>query len=108
MDYNLGLWGLGLLVLMSVGFGLIAQLVIGISRTRWASLVAGAAFFIGGLVASEVVFAWATIDDLQPIIDGLLFDEALLGGLVLGVATTIVTWLLVRQPGADLHRPALR
>lgn len=39
---------------------------------------------------SEVLFATATVDQIQPIIDGLAFDESLLGGLIGGVLVTLV------------------
>jgi len=35
MEWDLGLQGLGLLILMSLGFGVIAQLVMGRTTTRW-------------------------------------------------------------------------
>jgi hypothetical protein len=59
-------------------------------------------WFIGGLVTSEVLFASATIDELQPIVDGLMFDEALLGGLVVGVPTAIVARYVT---GGQVNRP---
>ena len=34
-----------------------------------------------------------TVDEIQPIIDGLAFDESLLGGLVVGVPVAIVAWI---------------
>jgi hypothetical protein len=35
-----------------------------------------------------------TADELQPIIDGLAFDEALLGGLIGGLSVVVITLLL--------------
>jgi hypothetical protein len=46
---------------------------------------------------SEVMFATYTEDEIQPIIDGLAFDEALLGGLVVGLVVAIATWFVSRQ-----------
>jgi hypothetical protein len=60
-------------------------------------LIGATAWFLGGLFFSEVLFAWATVEDLQPVIDGLMFDEALLGGLLVGIPVVIVTWFLTRQ-----------
>ena len=40
---------------------------------------------------SEVLFAAATVDEIQPIIDGLAFDESLLGGAIAGVVALAVT-----------------
>lgn len=102
MQFDLGLQGLGILLVISLIFGVIAQLVAG-SHTRWMWLVAAAGWFVGGLFFSEVLFATATEAEIQPIIDGLAFDEALLGGLIGGVATVAVTWFVSR--GGLTHGP---
>ena len=47
--------------------------------TRWLQPIAAAGYFVVGLLISEVWFGWATEEDLQPNIDGLSFDEVLLG-----------------------------
>lgn len=97
MQWDLGLQGLGLLIAMSLGFGVIAQLVVGRTTTRWMWLIAGATYFIGGLFISEVWFGWATEEELQPNIDGLSFDEVLLIGLIPGIAAVFVTWYVTRR-----------
>lgn len=97
MQFDLGFVGLGLLLVISLVFGLVAQLVVGMGHTRWMWLIGATAWFLGGLYFSEVLFSWATIDDIQPIIDGLAFDEALLGGLLVGVPVVIVSWFLTRR-----------
>jgi hypothetical protein len=89
MQYDLGLTGLGILIVLSLGFGIIAQ-ILGRAETRWLWLIGAAGWFVGGLYMSEVLFATATEDEIQPIIDGLAFDEALLGGLIGGVVATVV------------------
>jgi hypothetical protein len=89
MQYDLGLAGLGLLLVLSLGFGVIAQIA-GRAETPWLWLLGGAGWFVGGLYMSEVLFATATVDEIQPIIDGLAFDESLLGGLIGGVLATAV------------------
>lgn len=94
MQFDLGFWGLALLIGLSLAFGAIAHFVLR-GRTSWMWLIAATAWFIGGLIASEVVFATATSAELQPIIDGLAFDEALLGGLLGGSLGAIVTRALV-------------
>jgi len=66
MQWDLGLQGLGLLVLMSLGFGVIAQLIGGKAITRWLWLIATGAYFVAGLFISEVWFGWATGKELQP------------------------------------------
>jgi hypothetical protein len=103
MQYDLGITGLGILVATSLAFGVIAQLIFW-RTTRWMWLIGGAAYFLGALAMSEVVFATATVEELQPQIDGLSFDESLLGGLLLGVPVVLVTWLIERR--RHEHRPA--
>jgi hypothetical protein len=103
MHLDLGLVGLGILVVISLGFGLVAQLVLGKATTRWLWLIAAAGWFLGGLFASEVVWGTLTEDEIQPIIDGLAFDESLLGGLIGGALAVVVTWLATRSHG--VHRP---
>jgi len=103
MQFDLGLQGLAILTAMSLGFGLIAQ-VVGRAETRWLWLIAACGWFVGGLFMSEVVFATATTDEIQPIIDGLAFDEALLGGLIVGVLVTLVA-RYVTGSSPFHHRP---
>jgi hypothetical protein len=91
MQFDLGLYGFGILVALSLGFGVVAQVVLTRAQTRWMWLIAAAGWFIGGLYASEVLFATATVDQIQPIVDGLAFDEALLGGLIVGVLAVLIT-----------------
>lgn len=79
MQWDVGALGLAALGAVSLGFGLVAQLVIGGRAGRWIWLIAAAAYFVLGLVISEVWFGWATEEELQPNIDGLSFDEVLLG-----------------------------
>jgi hypothetical protein len=103
MQWDLGLQGLGLLVLVSLGFGLVAQLVVGRVSTRWLWLIAAVTYFVSGLFISEVWFGWATEAELQPNIDGLSFDEVLLIGLVPGILVVFGTWSMTRT--RRLHRP---
>jgi formate hydrogenlyase subunit 3/multisubunit Na+/H+ antiporter MnhD subunit len=97
MQWDLGLQGLGLLIAMSLGFGVIAQLVMGRATTRWLWLIGTVGYFVGGLFTSEVWFGWATEEELQPNIDGLSFDEVLLFGLITGIVTVLATWYLTRR-----------
>lgn len=99
MDWDLGILGLSLLLGMSLGFGLIAQLVAGRQTTRWLWFIVAAVYFVSGLFISEVWFGWATEEELQPNIDGLSFDEVLLG-----VIPAIATVLLMRRRRGR-HRP---
>ena len=105
MRFDLGIAGLGLLITFAAGFGLVAHLV----RTRstpWLGPVAAIGWFVGGLIASEVVFARSTIDEIQPIIDGLAFDEALLGGLLAGGLVVIIARLSTGDRRAEGPRAA--
>jgi hypothetical protein len=95
VQFDLGLQGLAILVAISLVFGVIAQVVLGrLAGTRWLWLIAAAGWFVGGVVASEVVFGSATEQELQPIIDGLALDESLLGGLIGGAIAVAVTILV--------------
>lgn len=99
MEWDLGLRGIGYLLVMSLAFGLVAQLIAGRVTTKWLWLIATGGFFVLGLVISEVWFGWATEEDLQPNIDGLSRDEVLIG-LVPG----IIAVLLARRWGRRRHR----
>lgn len=97
MQWDLGLQGLGVLVAMSLGFGVIAQVFFGRTTTRWLWAIVSTAHFLGGLFISEVWFGWATEEDLQPNIDGLSFDEVLLIGLVPVVAAVLVSMYVAQR-----------
>jgi hypothetical protein len=102
MDWDLGLTGLAVLVVMSLAFGLIAHVVMLLLRqspTRWLWAIASATYFVAGLLISEVWFGWAAADDLQPNIDGLSFDEVLLFALVPGIVAVAVTRFATRETG---------
>lgn len=105
MRWDLGLQGLGVLALISIGFGVIAQLIGAGAATRWLWLIAAAGYFVVGLLISEVWFGWATEEDLQPNIDGLSFDEVLLGFLP-GIAVVLVIRYRSRRRRSQLSRPA--
>jgi len=99
MQWDLGVLGVMLILAMSLAFGLLAQLVARRAKTamRWLWLTAAGAFFVVGLVTSEVWFGWATEEDLQPNIDGLSFDEALLFGLLAGITSVVITRYVTRR-----------
>jgi hypothetical protein len=106
MNYDLGLQGLALLVIPALLFGLTAQLIVWQSATHWMWLIGAIAWFVGGLFVSEVLFgAETTEENLQPLIDGLLWDEALLGGLVAGTVAVVATWFATRRHRTE-HVPA--
>jgi len=94
MEWDLGFWGLGLLLAMSIVFGFFAQLVMWRMTTHWLWIIATMAYFVSGLFVSEVLFGWATEEDLQPNVDGLSFDEVLLLATITGIITILLTWRL--------------
>lgn len=102
MQYDLGMQALAILIGLSLGFGLVAHLILG-RDTRWMWLIGAVAYFVGGLITSEVIFSWATVEELQPQIDGLSFDEALFGGLVVGVPVVLLAWWVNRR--RHVHGP---
>lgn len=102
MQWDLGLAGVGLLVLMSLGFGVIAQLVLGRGATRWMWLIGATTYLVAGLFISEVWFGWATGAELQPNIDGLSFEEVLLFGLVPGILAVLATREVTRRRRSPL------
>ena len=98
MNYDLGLQGLALLIIPALAFGLVAQLIVWKSATHWMWLIGAVAWFVGGLFASEVLYgSEVTEQNLQPLIDGLLWDEALIGGFVTGVVAVVITWFATRR-----------
>jgi hypothetical protein len=95
MQWDLGLQGVGLLVAMSLASGVVVQFVWGWAvRGLW--LAAAAALFVAGVLISEVWFGWATQEELQPNVDGLSFDEVLLG-MLCGVAIAALARVVVRR-----------
>jgi hypothetical protein len=92
MKWDLGLEAVGLLLGMSLGFGLLAQVFAGRGTTRWMWLIGAGTFFVVGLIISEAFFGWATEEDLQPNYDGLSFDETLLA-----VFPSVVVVVAVRR-----------
>ena len=68
-------------------------------------LIAAGSFFVAGLLTSEVWFGWATEEDLQPNIDGLSFDEALLLGLLAGSASVVLARYILRRRHHDSALP---
>lgn len=97
MTYNLESLGLQILIGFSVGFGALVQVVAGQQARPWLGLIAGIGWLVGGLIASEVVVGTMTVEEIQPIVGGLAFDEALLGGLLGGLVAAVPAWLATRE-----------
>jgi hypothetical protein len=104
MEWDLGLRGIALLLAMSVGFGVVAQLVMWRVTPHWLWAIAAVSYFVSGLLVSEVLFGWATEEDLQPNIDGLSFDEVLGIATGIGILVVVATWLVTRH---SRHRHAV-
>jgi uncharacterized membrane protein YeaQ/YmgE (transglycosylase-associated protein family) len=87
---TLGLVGWAILIVGSLVFGGIAQ-VVGETRAGYEWLVDAIAAGIGALIASEFIVAWQA---LGPVVDGLALVPALVGGLVVGLVVEIATRLI--------------
>ncbi len=96
MQWDLGLQGLGTLLVLAVVFGAVAQLIFWHRATWRVGLIATVAFFVAGIFISEVMFGWATEEDLQPNIDGLSLDEVGLIGYFIGVPLVLVLRFVTR------------
>jgi hypothetical protein len=92
MTWDLTAEGLAMLVVMSLVFGIVVQLIF-LGRGWWIGLVGAIGSFVVGLLISELWFGWATEVELQPNIGGLSFDEVLIGFLLLGVVALFVRYL---------------
>ena len=103
MHWDLGPQGVALLMAMSLAFGFVAQLVAGRATTRWLWAIAASTYFLAGVFISEILFGWATAEELQPNIDGLSFDEVLLLAFVPGLVAVLITWLGAKERRARPH-----
>lgn len=56
VNFDLGVQGMGLLILSALAFGVVVQALMWRSTTHWLWLIGAGAWFIGGLFMSEVVF----------------------------------------------------
>ena len=98
MNVDLGVQGWALLIIPGLVFGAIAQALFWKAGPRWLWLVGAVAWIVGGFVASEVIFGSETTEEnLQPLINGLLWDEAMIGGLLVGLVTVFATVFLFRR-----------
>lgn len=107
MQWDVGLQGLALLGVMSLGFGMFAGLVVGngASYRLLATAITTVACFGLGLVTSEGLFGWATQEELQPNIDGLSRDEVLLSSvLTTAVVALVMRYRAHRADGQEPHR----
>jgi hypothetical protein len=104
MDWDLGTSGLLYLAAMSIGFGLLTQLLAWRAAPKWLWALVSGLYFGVGILVSEFWFGWATEEDLQPNIDGLSRDEVLLIGLVpVAVAVVVTRWMARRHVRQGAH-----
>ena len=101
MQWDLGLQGIAVLAVMSLGFGAFAQVVFWGHASRWLWLPATALAFALGVLIRAGWFGWATGTERQPNIDGLSFDEVLRGLIVAGLAVIAARIVMSRRS----HRP---
>ena len=101
MQWDLGAQGLAVLGAMSLGFGALAGLVVGkgVAHRLSAIAVTTVACFGVGLLTSEVLFGWATEEELQPNVDGLSRDEVLLSSVLTTAVVVLVMRYLNRRTG---------
>lgn len=102
MEWDLGFLGIAVLLAMSLGFGLAAQVIMWRITTHRLWIIAAVTCFFTGLFTSEVLFGWATEEDLQPNIDGLSFDEVLLFGLISVLVVMLTAWITARRSQTKL------
>jgi hypothetical protein len=100
MQYDLGPQGLALLLAL----GLVMSGVVWLldrHGSPWTWVAAGVGAVTGALITSEAIWAGA---EVQPIIEGLSVDEALLGALIGGVVGGIAVRLVRarRRPAGSL------
>ena len=101
MTWDLGPWGVSVLVAISLGFGLLGAVLAGRgpARRMGVAAVTTVACIVVGLMTSEGLFGWATEQDLQPNVDGLSRDEVVLSSLL----TTVLVVLVLRLRGHTRH-----
>jgi hypothetical protein len=103
VEWDLGLQGVAVLLVMSLAFGAFTQAVFWNHATRWLWLAVSALMFGIGLFVSEGLFGWATEEELQPNIEGLSFDEVavtFLVGIVVVLVARAFEWRRSHRPGA--------
>lgn len=106
MQWDLGSEGLLVLGALSLGFAVVAGLLVGggWARRSWAMGITTVACFGVGLLTSEWVFGWADEEELQPNVDGLSRDEVLLSSVVTtAVVVVLVRYVAHRAQGPTSH-----
>lgn len=106
MEWDLGLKGLVVLAAIALGFGVVAGAAVGqgVRRRVRAVVVATAACFGVGALTSEVLFGWATADEMQPNVDGLSRDEVLLSSVLTTGLVVLVLHTVARRSAHERAR----
>lgn len=101
MQWDLGLQGLAVLGAISLGFGVVAGLLVrqDVAYRLLAAAITTVACFGVGLLTSEVLFGWASEEELQPNIDGLSRDEVLLSSVLTTILVVLVMRYLAHRAG---------
>ena len=102
LTFALGLGGWILLIVASLIFGGLAQMI-GEVRTGVEWLVDAVAFGIGALIGSEFIVATQAYG---PVWDGLALVPALVGGLIVGVIVELSTRYITHGSYAQHATPA--
>ena len=106
MEWDVGLWGLALLVGMAAVFAFAIRLIERDEARPWMWLADAAIYVVIAILVSEGWFGWATEEDLQPNVDGVSFDEVFLLATMAAAGTSaLVRWLQhhAGQSGRKAH-----
>ena len=98
MAWDLGIEALLVLAAVSIGVGLLAQLVSGPHAPTWLWVRVSAVYFVVAAWLTDAWFGWATADQLT-------LEDMFLVGLAPMPAVVLVTRALYRGHGRGWHRP---
>jgi hypothetical protein len=98
MAWDLGIAALLVLAAVSIGVGLLAQLVSGSRAPTWLWVRVSAVYFVVAAWITDAWFGWATADQLT-------LEDMFLVGLAPVPAVVLVTRALYRGRGRRWHRP---
>jgi hypothetical protein len=97
MAWDLGIEGLLVLAALSIGVGLLAQLVSGPHAPTWLWVRVSAVYFVVGAWITDAWFGWATTDQLT-------LEDMFLVGLAPIPAVVLVTRAVYRGHGRRWRR----
>ena len=88
--FNIGMWAVILLIVGSVVFGVVAQLI-GTANFSYEWVLTALGAGIGAFVVSEFIVG---LRDVGPVFDGLALVPALIGGVLVGSVIAAATRFL--------------